>query len=277
MMTLDTFRHILDELGDVLIGAYLFGYGEPFLNPEMPQMIAACTQRNILTLTTTNGQFIQTIDEALKIVDAGLTTLIIAIEGSTQATYEQYRRGGDLEKAKRCALLIEEAKGARNSAFPYTVLRSVIMRQNQDDLPNLEQLARDLGVNRFAVKTLGGLIQSEQYSAYVSTNSALRRFGKRASSSFKPLHVVCPYPFRQPSIFWDGTIVGSEHDYELERPFGKIGEQPFATLWNSLQAIQLRRSIREGRHRPAFCKHCSHEGAINSGVEFVHRELRGIV
>lgn len=273
-MTLDTFQLILDELEDVLIAMYLYSYGEPFMNKNLPQMIESCTKRNILTLITTNGHFIESSEDALKVVDAGLTTLIIAIDGSSQAIYEEYRKMGDLEKVKQCVTLIEEAKIRRGAHLPYTVIRSVVMRQNADDLPNLEQLARKLRVNMFAAKTVGCLPESEHYKDYEPVEKNMRRF--RYDESFRNVHfsVRCPFPFRQPTVFWDGTVVGSEHDHELELPFGKIGEQPFPKIWNSPNAIRMRRSIRQGRNLPSFCDACPHRDQIRNGVEVTNKELR---
>jgi MoaA/NifB/PqqE/SkfB family radical SAM enzyme len=81
LMSFDTFQEILDALGEVLIFVYLHCWGEPFLNKEMARMIEACTDRNILTLCSTNGHYLQTLDDALKVVDAGLTKMIIAMDG----------------------------------------------------------------------------------------------------------------------------------------------------------------------------------------------------
>ena len=92
-----TFRAIVDELGDTLITAVLYGWGEPFLHKDLPEMIKACTRRNILTATSTNGNSIQTIEAALNIVDSGLTGLIIAVDGSNQEIYGNYRKSGDFE------------------------------------------------------------------------------------------------------------------------------------------------------------------------------------
>ena len=273
-MTLETFQCILEELGNVLIAVYLFSYGEPFMNKALPKMIEACTKSKILTLTTTNGHFIESLEDALKIVDAGLTTLIIAIDGSSQDIYEEYRKAGDLEKVKQCVTLIEEAKIRRGIHFPYTVIRSVVMRQNLHDLPNLEQLARDLGVNMFAAKTVGCLPNSDQYKNYEPEENNMRRFKDDQLSRNGLSPVCCPFPFRQPTVFWDGTVVGSEHDYELELPLGKIGEQPFSEIWNSPNAIRLRRSIRQGRNLPMFCEACPHQNQIRNGVEVIHKELR---
>ena len=244
-MTLDTLQLILGDLENVLIAVYLYSYGEPFMNKYLPQMIEACTKRNILTLTTTNGHFIDKPEDALKIVDAGLTALIIAIDGSSQAIYEKYRKKGDLERVKQCVTLIEEAKIRRGVHFPYTVIRSVVMRHNVEDLFNVEQLARRLGV--------GCLTNSAQYRDYEPIDNDMRRFRDDRSPRNVPSSVRCPFPFRQPTVFWDGTVVGSEHDYELELPFGKIGECPFSQIWNSANAIRMRRSIRQCLNLPLFC------------------------
>ena len=274
-MSLETFEKIMDDLGDVLITVYLFGYGEPFMNEDLPGMIKACTDRGILTLTSTNGHFLQTLDDALSVVDAGLTTLIVAVDGSTQEIYQSYRRSGDLGKATRCASLIEEAKVRRGSPFPYTALRSVVTRENESDLPNLERLACDLGVNMFTYKSLGCMTQSEEFGEYEPSAGNMRRFEYSGPSRITRPLVRCPFPFRQPSVFWDGTVVGSEHDYEKEMPFGRIGEKSFPEIWNGPQALRLRQSIREGRGRPAFCDACPHQDLSQRGVELSCRELRG--
>ncbi len=146
MMSMETFQKILDELGDVLVTMILYCWGEPFLNKDLPRMIEAATQRGILTATSTNGHCLQTMDEALQVVDAGLTGLVVAIDGSTQDIYGVYRKSGSVDKVKRCAELIEKAKALRGAALPYTDLRVVVTRYNEGDIENLERLARQLGL-----------------------------------------------------------------------------------------------------------------------------------
>jgi MoaA/NifB/PqqE/SkfB family radical SAM enzyme len=244
------------------------------MNPDFHRMVEACTTRDILTLTTTNGHFVSTLDEALRIVDAGLTVLIAAIDGTTQTIYESYRKQGELERVKQAVKLVEKAKTVRKSEFPYTVMRSIIMHQNQHEIPQLEQLARDLGVNMFSAKSIGCLPGSEQFHEYEPSDKRLRRFKHEGDTSPKPIPVKCPYPFRQPTVFWDGTLVGSEHDFDLELPFGKVGEKPFSTLWNGPQAIQMRQRLRKGHDRPSFCAHCPHEDKIQRGAELLCREFK---
>jgi len=275
-MSFETFQRILDELGDVLICVYLYGWGEPFLNKEVPRMIQACDGRNIGTLSTTNGNCLQTLDEGLRVVDAGLTALIIALDGSTQEIYQAYRKSGDVEKVKRCAALIEEAKARRGSALPYTNLRAVVTRNNQEDLPHIERLARNLGINMFSYKTLGVETHSGKFKNYEPKEKSMRRFEYQGSSRRRRPAFQCIYPFRQPTIFWDGSLVGCEYDYDLQAPWGKIGEQNFVRLWNSPQAIELRRAIRKGLPRSEFCRRCPYQDSVRDRPVLSCKELRPV-
>ncbi|MEW6600307.1 MAG: radical SAM protein [Nitrospirota bacterium] len=273
-MSTDTCKLVLNELGDTLMAVYFFSFGEPFMNKNLPEMIGSCTARGILTITSTNGHFFQTMDDALRIVDSGLTMMIIALDGSTQSIYQSYRIGGDIEKVKRFATLIEKAKARRNCGFPYTVARCVVTNFNKDDLPNIEKLAVDLGVNMFATKSLGCLVGTEKYEMYEPSEKQWKRF-KYARTSHRNKHALqCIFPFRQPYIFWDGTVVGCEYDHDLEMAFGRIGEQRFNDLWNSPSALALRNSIRKNTNRPSFCSSCPFEGKVRRGTELFCRELR---
>jgi MoaA/NifB/PqqE/SkfB family radical SAM enzyme len=62
-------------------------------------------------------------------------------------------------------------------------------------------------------------------------------------------------------------VVGCEYDHELEMAFGKIGEQPFSEIWNSPKAMELRRSILEGRNRSPFCNPCPYQNRAQEFVE----------
>lgn len=274
LMPLRTFRQLIDELGDVLIAVYLFCFGEPFMNRELPKMVELCSSRNILTLTSTNGHFIQTLDEALTVVDAGLTVLIIAVDGSTQEIYEAYRKGGDIERVKRCIALVEEAKARRGSPFPYTTVRCVVTGDNEGDLGNIEQLASASGVNMFSCKSLGCMTQGSGFKEYEPSKDDLRRFEYAGGSRMRKERVRCPFPFRQPIVFWDGTVVGCEYDHDRHLAFGTIGLQGFRELWNSPQALKLRSSVRRGDDRPGFCRACPYQDRVQKGTHLVCKELR---
>lgn len=271
-MTSALFRRILDDCAPTLLCVVFYGWGEPFLNPDLPRMIDACTRQGVRTVVSTNGQSLQKPEEAESVVAAGLSALIVAVDGGTQETYERYRRGGLLERARLCMANVEEAKRRRRAERPYTNLRAVLTQDAQAELPGLEALARDAGVNMFSCKTLGCLVGREEFRQFEPETTELRRFqpgdSPRAPSPFR-----CPFPFRQPTVFWDGTVVGCEFDYNLEEPWGRIGEQPFREIWNSPRARALRNRLRRS-DGAEFCHHCPYRHRAQEGSVVISRRLR---
>ena len=57
-MTLDEFHRIVDDAQEYLMLLILWDWGEPFLNPELPEMITYAAERDIRTVTSTNAQFL---------------------------------------------------------------------------------------------------------------------------------------------------------------------------------------------------------------------------
>ncbi len=274
MMSLDTFRDLMDEIGDTLIATYLFCFGEPFMNPHLFEMISALDRRGITSLTSTNGHFCQTKDEASRLVESGLNVLIIAVDGSTQEVYQSYRIGGDIERVKRFITLVEEAKTRLSTPYPYTVMRTVVTRDNAPDLQHLEEMARGLGVNMFTYKSVGCMTHASAFAGYQPNNQRLRRF-EYAGAEMKTAKLIrCPFAFRQPIVFWDGTVVGCEYDHDREMAFGKVGEDPFPLIWNSRKAQMLRKSIRKRRDRPRFCSRCPYQDRVTEGTALFCKELR---
>lgn len=273
-MSRETFARIMDELGDTLLCVFLYGWGEPFLHRELLPMIKMCTNRNIRTEVPTNGQHIQTPQEALQVVDSGLTALLIALDGTTQEIYQTYRKSGDVEKVKRFTALIEEAKARRGVPYPYTNLRFIITRDNEDDLSQGKRLARELGVNMFSYRSLGMLSHSDKFRDFEPARKNMRRYEYEGTNRRSRPPFQCRFPFRQPTIFWDGTVVGCEYDYDLERPWGRIGERPFREIWNSPRAIEHRRQVRSGPDRPRFCGLCPYQDRTVDRCVLAVEELR---
>jgi MoaA/NifB/PqqE/SkfB family radical SAM enzyme len=275
-MSMKTFQAIIDELGDTLITVILYGWGEPFLNKDLSKMIRVCKMRNILTATSTNGNSIQTIKNALDIVDSGLTGLIIAMDGSNQEIYKKYRKSGDFEKAIRSVSLIEEAKERRNSEYPYTNVRLVVTRDNLHDIPEMKKLAEKLGVNMFSYKSVGCLSSSNEFKNYEPVEDSKCRYEYNGAHRIPKPFFKCSYPFRQPTFFWDGTIVGCEFDYDLTASWGKIGEDNFKKIWNSSRAVKLRNTIRRERRDilPSFCSLCPYQDRVQNSCILSCKELR---
>ena len=153
-MEFRTFQKIIDELGQHLFIIILWDWGEPFLNPSIYDMISYAKTRDIGVISSTNGHVFARGDHAEQLVRSGIDYIVFAVDGVTQATYESYRQGGDLETVTAGIKRIVEARRALQSRTPLIDLRFLVMKHNEHEIPRLKGFARSLEVDALTLRTL---------------------------------------------------------------------------------------------------------------------------
>ena len=106
-MCLEDFRRIVDEVAPFVHTMQLFWQGEPLLNDCLPEMVHLAHEAGIYTIVSTNAQRMDTAT-ATALAHAGLNRIIISMDGWTQQSYEQYRRGGNVDKVKEAVRVLKQ-------------------------------------------------------------------------------------------------------------------------------------------------------------------------
>lgn len=144
-LPLDLIDGIFEELGPYLFQCHIFGNGEPMLDwPRTKYIVQTARRKRIFTLISTNCLTI-TPQIADELVTCGLDYLVFAIDGTSQATYEKYRVGGDYARAFEGMRLVCEAKKRHKSrlALEWQFLVSSFTYPEMD---RARELAKELGV-----------------------------------------------------------------------------------------------------------------------------------
>jgi MoaA/NifB/PqqE/SkfB family radical SAM enzyme len=149
-MAFDTFRSLLDQF-EGLAELHLQGLGEPLLHPRFFDMARLATERGIKVSTNTN-MTVMTEEQAQACVDTGLDTVHVSIDAPVPAAYEAIRIGAHLPLVLRNVRRLVRARGPGRR--PRIVLVAVLMRGTLDGLPQLVQLAVELGVDSMSVQQL---------------------------------------------------------------------------------------------------------------------------
>ena len=154
LLSFEAFQRFIDECGDYLLHLIFWNWGEPFLNPDLFRMIAYAKRKGIIVHTSTNGNV--PLDEAQTeaLVDSGLDSLVVAVDGATQETYEKYRIGGRLDVVLSNIQKIVRIRSRKGSASPIINMRFVVMRHNESEIPQARILAQKLGVDYFSLKSV---------------------------------------------------------------------------------------------------------------------------
>src|SRR5258705_815763 len=146
MLQKDFFRSTIDEIHKELLYLIFYFQGEPYLNPDFLEMVRYAASKGIYTATSTNAHYL-TDEKAKRTVESGLDRLIISIDGTTQDVYKQYRIGGKLNKVIEGAKNIVRWKKELNSKKPFVVFQFLVVKPNEHQIEEVQQLAKEIGVD----------------------------------------------------------------------------------------------------------------------------------
>jgi len=125
---------------------HLSGWGEPLLQPRLWDMAQAARSQGCTVSLTTNGM---NLTEAIQVqVLEHLDMVAVSLDGATAETFERLRPGADFQRVTQQVAALCASKRALGRSRPEVVLLFMKMRPNVAELPDLLQLAADLGVDR---------------------------------------------------------------------------------------------------------------------------------
>jgi radical SAM protein with 4Fe4S-binding SPASM domain len=273
-MKFDLFKRCIDEVGEYVFLIILWDWGEPFLNPDVYEMISYAKGKGIKLVSSTNGHLFAKAEYAERVVNSGLDTLIFAVDGITQETYEAYRKKGDLDTLIRGIRNVVEAKHSLGLETPLINFRFIPMRHNEKELPRLKNFAQSLGVDLLTLKTLNPHCEyvQEEDRAFIPEDPHYQRFkydqkGERYRRKKNP----CKALWNNPIIHWDGKISPCTYDPHDAYTVGDFANSRFKDIWWGSALKELRRRFRKNYQEIKQCAYCSYafEGGTLSSETIV--------
>lgn len=256
-MSLPTFQGVVDDMADYLQFLLLWDWGEPFMHPQLPDMVAYATARDIRTMTSTNAHFLEDEDYLRRLFKAGLSTLIVAVDSLHDESYQTYRQHGSLSRAIRG---LEKAVAVKRELGAKTLinLRMVVMKHNQQEVEAMRNLARQLGVDWFNVKTLNPSCGSmDMDTTLVPESPRYQRFAYDGKTGQRiRQEVSCLRPLQMANIFSNGDVVPCCYDFDATMTVGNVNDRPFTEIWNSEDMRSMRRRILSERDSFPKCQAC---------------------
>lgn len=235
--------------------------GEPFLHPGFLDLIRAAKKHKIYTATSTNAHFI-TKQKAAEIVGSGLDRLIISIDGLTQATYENYRVHGSLEKVLEGTQHLLNAKKKLKSKTPHLIFQFLAVKPNEHEIPEVFELGKKMGIDEVRIKT-AQLYDYKNGNPLMPENEQYSRYRLQADGTYKLKYRLGNHCWRMwsSSVFtWDGQVVPCCFDKDAKHVLGSLEHRSFEEIWNSKEYISFRNAVLHHRNQIDICQNCS-EGA----------------
>jgi radical SAM protein with 4Fe4S-binding SPASM domain len=281
LMELDLFKKILDDVGPWAFTLQLWDWGEPFVNARIFDMIAYARNKGVKVISSSNGHLFAKPGMAEKLVRSGIDTIIFAIDGVTQKTYELYRQEGQLETALEGIRMVVAAKKALGSSTPTVNFRFIVMAQNEHEIPLVRELAPTLGVDVLTFKTLNPNAQdpyrdlsSEAENpgeAFIPHEVRYRRFkpgrqGNEQRDKVRRSHNPCKHLWNSPCFHWNGNVSPCTYDPRDRRVLGDMAKSTFAEIWRGDNYRRTRQAFHDDWNRLPGCNTCSYAfegGSLN--------------
>lgn len=255
---LETFRRILDELGSRLTYINFYFQGEPFINPQLFEMISLASRYGIYTSTSTNAHFLDE-DAARKTVRSGLDRMIISIDGTTQEVYEQYRRGGKLSKVLQGAENIIRAKRELKSGTPHVIFQFLVVRPNEHQVGEVYDLADKMGVDEVKLKT-AQVYEPRDDHPLIPKQEKYSRYRRNADGDWElknKLNNQCWRMWNGCVFTWNGSVVPCCFDKDASHNMGMLNGQSFRDIWRGTEYRNFRSQLLRSREEIDICRNCS--------------------
>jgi len=253
----DFFSDFLDQNYKHLIHLNFYFQGEPFIHKGFLDMVSMASHRKIFTSTSTNAHFLDK-ENCEKAIESGLDRMIISIDGADQETYEQYRKGGSLEKVIAGTKEMVSAK-RRAGDGPEIVFQFLVVRPNEHQIQEVKDLGKKLGVDRVALKT-AQVYDFENGNDLIPTQDKYSRYRKGEDGKFRiknPLDNQCWKMWHSCVITWDGKVVPCCFDKDAQHSMGNLREESLQQIWTSQKYNSFRSAILNSRSKVDICKNCS--------------------
>ncbi|MFA6910303.1 MAG: radical SAM/SPASM domain-containing protein [Candidatus Cloacimonadaceae bacterium] len=258
MLSIQSFRTIVDEVYRKVGMLIMWNQGEPFLNPDCISMLRYASSKELYTMISTNASL--NLD-AKAIVQSGLNKIIISMDGITETTYNQYRVNGNYNLVLENMKALVKARRDLHYGNPQLIWQFIVMKQNEHEIAQVKQMAKEVGVDKLEFKSVQ--IYTEDDLVFLPSDHRMSRYiaeGKHFELKTRLLN-RCRRLWTQPVINWDGELCICCYDKDLQFNIGIVSEHSFKSLWQGSAMNEIRGQILQDRSKYEICRNCG-EGIV---------------
>ncbi len=251
-------QKIIDQVYRKTFYLNFYFQGEPYINPNFLEMIKYAHTKKMYTATSTNAHFLNE-ENAKKTIESGLNRLTISIDGTTQETYESYRKNGSLEKVIEGTKNVIKWKKELKSKIPYIIFQFLVVKPNEHQIEDAKKLATELGVDEIRFKT-AQVYNFKSGNELIPTIEKYARYKKLADGTYRLKNKLLNECWRMWSscvITWDGKIVPCCFDKDATHQLGDIEQTNLQQIWKSAAYTNFRKTLLTDRQNIDICKNCT--------------------
>lgn len=252
------YKKLIDQTYKKTYYLNFYFQGEPFINPDFLEMVKYANDKKMYTATSTNAHFLDDAN-AKKTIESGLSRLTISIDGTTQETYESYRKNGSLDKVIAGTKNVIKWKKELKSKTPYIIFQFLVVKPNEHQIEDAKKLANELGVDEIRFKT-AQLYNFKHGNELIPSIDKYARYKKQADGTYRLKNKLLNECWRMWSscvITWDGKVVPCCFDKDATHQLGELHQTPLKEIWTSKPYHNFRSALLTNRQEIDICQNCT--------------------
>jgi MoaA/NifB/PqqE/SkfB family radical SAM enzyme len=263
------FEHLMEEVGDYLFLIDFFNWGEPLLNEHAEDLVSLAHRRGIVTFLSSNLSIPLSDARIERLVQCGLSQLIVSLDGATRETYGTYRRVGRFDLVVSNMQRILAARARLGVQHPQVNWQFLVFRFNQHEIDTARRMAADMGVDSVTFRAPfldeGRVPLDDADRADVATWApTLVEFNRydpaSASHTVVPERPRCGWHYMSSAINWDGSVAPCCTLFEKRDDFGQYagaaGQYMRIVNNDAFRAVRDSFAGRGAHETGRVCDHC---------------------
>ena len=227
MMDFELFRKIADDAGKAGVKRiHLYLHGEPFLHPEIMEMIKYLVVKKLPVHVTTNGMFL-TEEKSRELLDTGVTPadhILFSVLGYSKEIHELVMKGVKNEVVVANILKLVELRSEMNANGPIVETIFYTMPENRSD-------------KKKYLDFWDGKVDHVRIFDQISNSFAAYKSGDEAGAARKR---ICLNIWERMTICWNGDVTLCSCDLDGDYVVGNLRESTLEQVWNSPRLVTYR-------------------------------------
>ena len=252
-MSREVWERVLEQITPYAHTVQFYFQGEPLLHKDLPRMIGEAHERGLYTIVSTNAQAL-TFQMAEELVKAGLSKIIVSMDGLTEESYGAYRVGGSLEQCMHALSWLRAAKDRLhgNTTIELQCLR---LRSNEHEWKEFKKQYKALGADRLVFKT-AQLYDYSNGHPLMPSDERYSRYTKGTDGRYhrKPIGSGCLRVWSGVVITTTGEVLPCCYDKAHAHAYGNIMKESLEALFSNERALAFRKAVL--KQSPDICKQC---------------------
>lgn len=242
-MDFGLFQKIIDDAASLSVPSLpLHVFGDPLLHPELERFIRYAKSKDIPDVHISTNAVFLTEDRARAILESGLDTIYLCLDGLKKETYERLRINARFEQVVANIRGFIALKKAVKGSKPRVKLQIIRMKDTEAEIEDF-------------IKEWGSKVDEIYINPYDTWAGVMP---DHAVHKMPEKRVPCPQLWRHLTIFWNGDVSICCRDYNGLGVIDNIQNKDLKEVFFSNQRLlQHRQEHLEGRyHNIPLCAGC---------------------